>query len=129
MVKIKHITPLNYTKCCVQYGMFTLYLGIGEGDVMNFKFKTHRELTSFIAESFDYFTDKVFLCTSGDDNEREILITENYEKILLAMEYDFFNGFGGEKDNKLHIHEYPTYEDAYKVATDMREGNPLCYGG
>ncbi|MCK4904479.1 MAG: HAMP domain-containing histidine kinase, partial [Candidatus Marinimicrobia bacterium] len=27
----------------------------------------------------------------------------------------------------IHLHEYECYEDAYKVATDMREGNPLCY--
>jgi predicted AlkP superfamily pyrophosphatase or phosphodiesterase len=65
---------------------------------------------------------------SHDDNEdsesetKEIVITEDIVLIesIVRRVFDY-------SDCEVYLQEYSTYEDAYAVALDMREGNPLCY--
>ena len=65
----------------------------------------------------------IWLATT-DGEFGEIIITENLTKLLLALAHDHWE----LKDGcNFYVQEYQTYEDAYKVALDMREGNPKCY--
>ena len=104
--------------------MIELNLGIGKGDVDKFYFKSSNELTNFIIDIYNTgFKNVVWLVSSGGENA-EILVTENLEKVVVAIAHDHFdniNSTGGE----LYIFENKSYEDAYAVAYDMREGNYL----
>ena len=98
-----------------------LNLGIGSGDVAKFTFENTAELLDFINEVFKSYDNKVvwLYCYGGENGE--IIVTENSGLIfMLVCEGIAFS-------DAIHIHEYPTYEDAYKVALDMREENPKCY--
>ena len=98
-----------------------LNLAIGEGDVKEFDFGHRDELLDFINEVFKSYDNKVvwLYCYGGENGE--IIVAENSGLIfMLVCE-------GIVCSDTIHIHEYPTYEDAYKVALDMREGNPKCY--
>lgn len=107
--------------------MITLHLGIGDLDVEKMTFARPIELTDYIEDIATYNFNCVWL-VSGGGEYAEIMITERIDKILLAIAHDHWDDINCKKDSVLHMHEYPTYEDAYKAATDMREGNPLCYG-
>tara|TARA_R110000823_G_scaffold223577_1_gene351689 strand:+ start:66 stop:389 length:324 start_codon:yes stop_codon:yes gene_type:complete len=98
-----------------------LNLGIGSGDVAKFTFENTAELLDFINEVFKSYDNKVvwLYCYGGENGE--IIVTENSGLIfMLVCEGIAFS-------DTIHIHEYPSYEDAYKVALDMREENPKCY--
>jgi len=53
---------------------------------------------------------------TGLDNDQS-LFYDSYD-------YKFIDTF---KSNVYFIQEYQTFEDAYRVALDMRETNPKCY--
>ena len=98
-----------------------LNLGLGNGDVVIFLFDSIDELLIYINEVFISYEGKVvWLYTSGGERG-EIVITENGSTIIQLISYGAVDG------RTVHLHEYPTYEDAYKVALDMREGHPKCY--
>mgnify|MGYP003631034363 CR=1 FL=1 len=68
----------------------------------------------------------VYLLISSIDGEHEEhsfnLIDENLDlmhDIIQLNDFDVFNTW--------HLHEYESYESAYAVALDMKEGNALCY--
>ena len=63
--------------------------------------------------------DRVYLYQYGG-LENPIIISCNPEHIYKA----FYDNTGFREH---HIHEYESYDDAYKVAKDMMEGHPLCY--
>lgn len=99
--------------------MIKLNLGIYEGDVIILKFHTISELCEYL-EELDKF-DCIWLATE-DGGDGEILITENLKKLINAVKNSHFN-----IDKDFFVQEYQTYEDAYRVALDMREINPKCY--
>jgi hypothetical protein len=99
--------------------MIRLQLAIYDGDVEEIVFTSKTDLIEYL-EVLQCF-DCIWLATENGSNG-EILITENVDKLILAIEMDFF-----ESLNIFHVHEYQTYEDAYAVALDMREPNPKCY--
>jgi hypothetical protein len=98
--------------------MITLHLAIYSGDVERMEFINRRELTNFILELKKF--DCIWLFTDDGENG-EIIITENISILVNAFLSNILQG------NTLHLQEYQTYEDAYAVALDMREGNPKCY--
>jgi hypothetical protein len=72
---------------------------------------------------------KVFVLSCVSNNHPmtdEILVTES-----LPMMRDFVESWDNNYDeggtNSFYLQEYDSYEDAYKVALDMREPNRLCY--
>ena len=69
--------------------------------------------------------DCIWLVTE-DGSDGEIMITECVDRIIISATYGHWN-FDNETTN-LFVQEYQTYESAYRVALDMREGNPRCYG-
>lgn len=75
--------------------------------------------------------ENVFLCSIDMDNDNS-LGTEIYVSEHLYLIRSFIDNAFEEvgylfNHIKVHIHEYETYEDAYKVAFDIRETNPKCY--
>jgi len=103
--------------------MIHLNLGIYSGEVDVIKFFTIHELCEFLEELHRF--DCVWLATD-DVKNKEILITENLQILISAVKSGFFNLLWNSPTN-FFVHEYQTYEDAYRVALDMREGNKKCY--
>lgn len=94
----------------------TLHIAIGDGDIPEYKFDTLKELVDYIVQLNKF--DCVWLVAT-DCEECEIVVTESVDFIchLLGVK-SFHNG-----NSTLYIQEYPTYEEAYIVALDMKEGN------
>ncbi len=105
--------------------MIKLYLGIGSGDVKQLSFSSPIELSDYIEHIETYNFNQVWL-VSGGGEYAEIMITENISSILSALHNDHWD-INLKKHSELHFHGYESYEDAYLVATSMREGNPKCY--
>lgn len=104
--------------------MIKLYIAIGKEDnIPCIEFNSTNELMGYV-ENLKSF-DCVWLC-SGKSPNSEILVTESIDVILKAIANDNWD-VSLEKNSELHIHEYPSYEDAYRVSLDMREGNNKCY--
>jgi len=103
--------------------MIHLNLGIYDGDVQLIKFFTVSELCKYLKE-LDRF-DCIWLATE-DGQKGEILITENLKTLISSVKNAHFNLLWNSPQN-FYVQEYKTYEDAYKVALDMREPNPKCY--
>lgn len=62
----------------------------------------------------------VFLLAFEDnDGHSEIFVFDKYSQIFDSKCLGVYN--------KVFLQEYESYEEAYKVALDMREPNPLCY--
>jgi len=111
--------------------MITLHLGIYEGEVQRITFNSKKDLLDYLHDIKKSNFECIWLCSGeGDIGYDEILITESIDTVELAINGLVFSLFEDELENKnfdLHLHEYQTYEDAYKVALDMREPNPKCY--
>lgn len=85
-------------------------------------FKTKKLFISYIINDFEcHKRVYVFGFQNDDDAKKEVFITESTIGIsayLCMLPFD---------DGDFFLHEYPSYEDAYAVALDFREANPLCY--
>jgi len=103
--------------------MINLHLGIYDGDVAVIKFNTQTELSDYLQELERF--DCIWLATK-DFEKGEILITENLQTLISSVENLHFDLLC-DTPKDFFVQEYQTYEDAYKVALDMREGNPKCY--
>jgi hypothetical protein len=103
--------------------MIHLHLGIYDGDVDVIKFFTQSDLCDYLKELA--CIDCIWLASDGNE-KAEILITENLQTLIDSVKNNYFN-LHWNSPQVFHVHEYQTYEDAYKVALDMREGNPKCY--
>ena len=77
-------------------------------------FGLERRLIEILKDKKD---DRVYLYSYGG-LENPIIISCNPAHIRMAIRSGF---------SEHHLHEYETYEDAYKVATDMMEEHELCY--
>lgn len=105
--------------------MIHLNLAIYNGDVEVIKFNTQTDLCEYLKELGGF--DCIWLA-ANDGEKGEILITENLQNLILAVRCSYFNlGLGCVMDVNFFVQEYQTYEDAYKVALDMREPNSRCY--
>lgn len=103
--------------------MVHLNLAIYEGEIEIIKFITLTELCEYLQELERF--DCIWL--AAEDGEKgEILITENVQTLINAVKNSHFNLLWNSPQN-FFVQEYQSYEDAYKVALDMRETNPRCY--
>lgn len=96
---------------------FNLNLAIGEGEVEQMPFHSEKDLHEYI-EELKAFKDVVWIMACLD----EIVITESIDFIRTILNHFDFKEL---EIIELHIHEYESYDDAYAVAYDMREGNKL----
>lgn len=104
--------------------MIILNVGIGEGDVDVLSFENKDDLHSFIG-SLD-FVNSVWLVSCNSDPMPCVFVHEDVIYISMFTEHILL-GNGPIGYFELHLHQYDSYEDAFKVATDFFEGNPLCY--
>ena len=100
--------------------MIKLGLGIGEGDVKYFEFNNKESLIDFVLELIRF--DTIWLVADEDIDNGEVLVTENLNTIVNAINCNLF-----DLTNGLSIFDNTTFEDAYSVSLSMREGNPKCY--
>ena len=58
----------------------------------------------------------------------EIFISDDIDNVFHFMESSYY-GISSDSDDywNMYLQEYPSYEEAYKVALDMKETNRLCY--
>jgi hypothetical protein len=93
-----------------------------QGDIPCYKFKGIEELRNFVTGIISK-SDIVYLLVIQDDvfvTENTILISELFDGNLNSV-YPFFEG------EPIFLQEYASYEEAYKVALDIKEESPLCY--
>jgi hypothetical protein len=89
-------------------------------DISEMKTKSISSLQGLLADFIIGKEGKVFLLAfEDDDRHSEIFVFDKYSRFL---EHKCFSVY-----NKVFLQEYSSYEEAYKVALDMREPNPLCY--
>jgi hypothetical protein len=98
--------------------MITLHLALGEGDSIKLEFETFKELFDYILEIEGYQKDVVYLATAHE----EILVSES--TFLCAT---FLDSLCIEDGDQVFFQDYESYESAYAVAFDMKEGNPLHF--
>lgn len=112
---------------------YKLYLALSDlseqKEIEEFEFDSIDELTHKILNHKGLPEDRVYLCAVHDVDEdatTEILVTESY-----PLMREFIETIDDLPLTlcplTVHIQMYESYEDAYAVALDMREGNPLCY--
>jgi len=97
--------------------MIKLHLAIYDGDIPAIPFENKQDLIDYVFELQKF--DCVWLFTTGCDNG-EIIVTENILFLIMVINISTIQG-------DIFIQEYPSYEDAYAVALDMKESNPKCY--
>ena len=107
--------------CKIHYAKLNL-----QGDIPCLEFTSIEEVRSFIASivyPVKMVNEKVYVIAIQD----EVIVTENgllVEELFdgnLNSAYPFYEG------EAIFIQEYPSYDEAYKVALDMKEVSPLCY--
>ena len=105
--------------------MIKIHLAIGkEENIPCMEFKNVTDVVDFIDDIEERFKDRVWLLTNGAGDyleNSEIIVSENLQFISSTLMdlSDFYTEF--------FLQEYATYESAYAVSLDMREGNKLCY--
>jgi hypothetical protein len=94
-----------------------------EGDSAFNDFMLHLETSYFPA--FGRLKKVVYLFCYVD----EIFISDNIDNVLHFMEsaYYGFNSYTSSDFWDMHLQEYPSFEEAYKVALDINEVKELCY--
>ena len=102
--------------------MINLHLAIQEKDAQLLKFNDNSSIIKFLETLKNH--DCIWLICD-DNNDGEIIITENLHTVLEAISMNQFGAFFGEQN--FYIQQYTNYEDAYKVALNIREVNPKCY--
>lgn len=98
-----------------------LQLGIGDGDVQPIPFDNKTDLLDYVKELKSF--DCVWIATVNGEFG-QLLVTEKIEDIHYSIKCD---GLPVQKGENIFIFEHESYEEAYKVALSMREGNPKCY--
>lgn len=96
-----------------------------DGDIPCLEYDAVEEVIGFITSiiyPIKRISDKVYLIAFDDD----IVVTDD----ALLVDDIFSDGHGcysPYESDEIFIQEYPSYEDAYKVALMMRETSHLCY--
>jgi len=100
----------------------TIYTALGKDYPTSKEFDNNQEVINTLYDLVDYLEQEdtgIFLF-GGKGFDCEIIISENFRKIV-DLWCNFLTSHDGVEE--IHIHEYKTFEDAYKVALDMREGH------
>jgi hypothetical protein len=101
------------------------YSELGSSKIQELSFSTAQKRASFIADKVIATSPKVFVLVvkhaekdSQDDSMDSVYIFDWYSSISFI-----------EKDNwrQYFLFEEESYEEAYKLALDLKETSPLCY--
>jgi hypothetical protein len=109
----------------------SLDLDTSKEDIPVFEFNTKQRLLDKIIRILSNSASKkdcVFIV--GLENESilgsEVIVTDNAETIQNFIVGRFYHNHIFN-NNSWYIHEYPSFEEAYKIALAIREGHRLCY--
>jgi len=98
-----------------------------QGDIPFMVFKTWRARLSFIMDKIIIPQKRVYLLSiSRIENDLTV-----FDNVYVFDSYHCVRFLNDKKYNSPYdvfsLHEYSSYEEAYKVALDMKEISPLCY--
>jgi len=95
-----------------------------QGDISCIEFESKYKMLDYITDIYKNnwvtYLDKVCLVAISDH-----LIVVNSLGRILKFVNDELNHI--DFDAEVFLQEYGSYEEAFKVALDMKEDNPLCY--
>ena len=96
-----------------------------KGDIPTFSFNGWKERLSFLTDKIIGSKNKVFLLSINynSDNDIDDVYVFNIWNCVRFLEEKKYNS----NHFAFHLQEYDSYEEAYKVALDMKEENELCY--
>lgn len=105
--------------------MSTLHHSVLDGEIKTTEYRDERKLKEAVERITDKVmrSDIVLLIVINED----IFVTENFVFVDELFEKKLTSVYPYYEDNQIAIYEFPSYEEAYKVALDIREPNPLCY--
>jgi hypothetical protein len=104
--------------------MITLHFSkINSDEIKQSTFTKKSELISALSLK-DHVVYLVYMERLKDGNDGEVFVSDNDDSIYLVLD-GFLREI--EPDCDISVHEYESYEEAYKVALDIKEVNELCY--
>ena len=83
------------------------------------------ELNTFLStfrQARENKSNSIVYVWSSSHSHDEVIVTEN-----IALIESVAKNVLDYSDCEVYLQEYSSYKDAYEVALNMREGNPLCY--
>ncbi len=115
--------------------MIHLHLALidDKGDVPIIECPSQAELVTYLHSLRIRHPNAVWLakdiaCKGDDSASEEIVVSESIINIAILVESDeVFNIAFNEPEAGFFVCACESYEDAYALALDMREGNPKCY--
>jgi hypothetical protein len=100
--------------------MIKLNVALTEKAVEQLNFESVNEFIDCL-KSYRIFKKSIWLVTNDGENG-EIIITQNFDNILLLFEFDYFQ-IDTNINSIIHVQRYNNYLDAYEVAKGMKEDN------
>ena len=100
-------------------------------DVQKLEFSSKWKRLDFLTDKIVGIYGKVFLLAAdeyigdGSSDLFEIYVFQRWQHLFIDMKNT--SPHFSNSQYELHLHEYASYEDAYLVALNMREANPMCY--
>ena len=97
-----------------------------QGDIPCLEFPSIEEVRSFITSivyPLKMVNKKVYVVAIQD----EVIVTENGLLVEELFDGNLNSAYPFYEVEDIFIQEYSSYEEAYKVALDMKEVSPLCY--
>lgn len=95
-----------------------------QGDIPCFEFESKYEMLDYVTKLYNNnwvtYLDKVCLIAISD----HLIVVNSMNRILNFINAELNHI---DFDTDVFLQEYPSYEQAFKVALDMKEGDPLCY--
>ena len=93
-----------------------------QGDIPCFEFKKHSDMIDFIDEK----------CINRNGQVVWLLAKEGFTDVFVSESHLSIQDFLNKKSvwqttGNYFLQEYPSFQDAYKVALDMAEISPMCY--
>lgn len=103
----------------------TIWVSLKQDTPKAKEFDNNQDAILYLYDLVDYIEKEesdIFL-VSGKGCYGDTIVSENIRNIVdtcldLLTKHDM--------EEEIHVQEYKTFEDAYKVALDMREGHPKC---
>ena len=96
-----------------------------QGDIPCLNFKNWKERMLFICDKVTGSKEKVFVLSINYNAD------ESIDSVYVFDIWNCVRFLRDKKYNSIHytfyLQEYPSYEEAYKVALDMKEVSPFCY--
>ena len=97
-----------------------------QGDIPCLEFTSIEEVRSFIISivyPLKMVNERVYVIAIED----EVIVTEDVLLVQRLFDDNFDSVYPLHECDVIFIQEYLSYEEAYKVALDMKETSPLCY--